>query len=578
MYCAILLCLALMWAPGVAATPTYITAEANGGSGEIPSGHADLVFAVTSGEWVSEIEFPKWPRHRDHLVIRNSSAFATTLQAMASNLNVERFQLGARQSIEFYYSSNKRIWELSGDVLRMWPSKTGPVIPDNHPRLSTYEMWNGDWTREVTLPAKGNDGDIISITSYATYTSRVSTSNVMFAYTMPITTRDQWAFVYSGAFGKWLLRTSPWASPGNALQLPVPNKARMMVNVVSRLAGNIKLPAKAGDRDRIIIRSRINQAFEIDRANAMDGAASRLLARQQYEYVYTRETGKWERVSEPRAPILQAYQFPSGQLPRLNAPTTVIRFSNGNWFRTLQLPRGYGAGTRLIVDTSATYNVTVRGDGVAETLRTGELVAFVVTPNGRWSRETRTIDMLLLYDGRVAAQLGESAARARLVQSLTVVNQAFEDSRTNFRFRMVGVRKFTQPGWMTDPLVSLRTDPTAQAWLNELKADGMHYLGSTGNQGAWINGGKFNHVSVSSLWFDTTGMRWAVAWSLGADGQKPYAHGYRELGTVLAGKKIPYYSNTRRLTPDHGIRMGVAGRIDNVRAMNEFSAQVAAYR
>jgi ribosomal protein L1 len=395
---------------------------------------------------------------------------------------------------------------------------------------------------------------------------------------MNISTHDQWAFVYSGAFKKWLLKTSPWANTGNTRQLPVPNKARMMVNLTSALAGNIVLPATAGDRDRIIVKTRSSQAYEIDKANTLDGAPSRLTARSQYEYVFTKETGKWERAAEPRGATYEAYQYPTGQLPRLNTSTTTVHFADANWFPTLFLPKGYGKGTRIIVDTEATYNVKVSGEGVNDVLKTGELAVFVANESGAWSRETRTVDLLLMYSDKVASALGESAARARLMQSLILTNQALENSRANFRYRVVAMRKFTAPKWKSGSMYDLRTDPTAQAWLEEVKADGLHYLSDEGYSGSWINGGKVNHVTVSDINLATTSMRYFIAFPAGGDRQSAYAQGYDELGSILGGNINAFYSNTQRITPDHGIRTGVDGKKDVVRAMNERSARIAAYR
>jgi hypothetical protein len=64
----------------------------------------------------------------------------------------------------------------------------------------------------------------------------------------------------------------------------------------------------------------------------------------------------------------------------------------------------------------------------------------------------------------------------------------------------------------------------------------------------------------------------------GGEGGAYYGQGYSPVATIMGGNAIAYYSTPRRYTSDYGIPMGIVNRIDAVRAMNEFSATVAAYR
>nr|WP_176736682.1 zinc-dependent metalloprotease family protein [Oligoflexus tunisiensis] len=315
-----------------------------------------------------------------------------------------------------------------------------------------------------------------------------------------------------------------------------------------------------------------------------------------YEFMYIAERKSWVLTRYPTTEY-QARALRNGILPQLVRPRTRVTFADGNWVRDLHLPNPSPAGYRVVVETQATWSLSVRGLGDASAhatnLKTGDTVAFVVDEQGKWKQETITIDMLLLYSDKAAQRIGETQERSRMLEGLRLTNEALENSRANFRVRMVGLEMVpARDHWtiLDHPLSDLRIDEAVQKRRNELRADAIYYEGTEAGCGlAWINRSDpqtsaFNMVGTGSLNCGTTVMRHEFGHNMGLDhgvstddtgGQ--YWVGNSRVGTIMGGNKIPFYSSPNLYTR-HGVPLGVEGEVDAVRAMNEFSATVAAFR
>lgn len=578
-------------AAGAASAATLDLTPISNNGGQLPSGHEMITFTTHNGNYVPDIQLPQQPRGGDRVRIVTDATFSSLLHTGLTNLSISRLKMVTGQSITLTYDASRRLWVASGDMVSTYnPVQTGAKIPDSHGRVSTYEMWNGNWTQRITLPASAQEGDVIAINSLAAYSAQIAPDNIMFAGTLNITSGDRYSFVYREDFKKWFLRGAPvtetLVAQGNTLYLPAPSKPRTVITLANaHWVPRVVLPAKAGDRDRITIRSSAAYASVIGNENTNSAAATRLFAGAEYEYVYTQDNRRWELITSP-TDTYQASQIKGGNMPALRTPTTVVKFANANWVPVLTLPAGAGANTRVVVDTQAAYGIKVMASKTAHWLSTGELVSFVVDAAGRWQRETRTIDLLLLYSDKVATALGENAARARMYESFNLTNQALANSGANFRYRLAGLRRFAAlPHWkeLGHPLNELRSNATAQAWRNEVKADGIYYEGTESGCGlGWVRAGVGSMVASGTIHCGTTVMRHEMGHNMGLShggtAGAGYSQGYLPGHTIMAGNAIPYFATPQRLDPMEGIRLGIAKQYDAVRAMNEYSATVAAYR
>ncbi|HVK50473.1 MAG TPA: hypothetical protein VM469_01885 [Pseudoxanthomonas sp.] len=586
-YGTIWLGLSLMLGTQAHAAEIAVSAASNKGSGQLPSGYELVNFQTYDGNWTPDVYLPTQPRQGDRVVIRTRASYPSVLHAAATNLNVEKLQLRPGDQLELTYDAKTKQWRANGNVVANYrPVTTGAAIPETHPYVSTYEMWDTNWTRLITLPAKAKDGDVIAISSQATLTAQINPANILFASSLHVFTGDRYAFVYRADLGKWALRIAPSTQEAPVAALPSPRRPRTVVALDdTRWVGRIALPKVAGNRDRVIIRSSAKQEAVIGNENTNSASPMRLYAGAEYEFVFTRENNRWERVRQPQV-VLNAVQMPTGIMPALKSPTTIVRSWNGNHTPVLTLPAGYGAGTRVIVDTQAARPIQVVANATRHSVTPGERVSFLVDASGKWQRETRTIDLLLLYSSKTVAYMSDSAARARMYESFQLTNEALENSGANFRYRLAALRAFPAlANWkeLAHPLAELRSNATAQAWRNAARADGIYYEGSEAGCGlAWVNADQFSMVATGSISCGTTVMRHEMGHNMslyhGGTPGAGYRQGYLPAHTVMAGNAVPYYATPTRLSQEDGIWMGIANQYDAVRAMNEKSAQVAAYR
>jgi hypothetical protein len=580
-----LLAIALLVCAHAQAADIELTPLSNKG-GQLPSGYDLVAFTTTDGNWTPDILLPVNPVNGQRVRIVANATYSSVIDTARSNLNLPKLAIHTGDSIEFVYEGSARQWRAAGaSVANMSPSATGTKIPEAHGRISVYDLSPGNWTAMVTLPVAGRDGDVIAINSSSPQLARIDPTNALFAATMSLGAGDHYAFVYNGDFNKWVMRTTPDAQwkPASVLRRPI--KAHTFVEVTdANWVRRIRLPARAGDRDRITLRSTAAAEVTISNAYTASDAITRLYPGAEYTYVYTADYQVWERVASPVVKW-SGKDVSGGNLPRLRTPVTVLTLDDATAVDRVGLPATYGNDTRVVIQAPANRGLEVKTGRGWQRVLPNELVAYTSSLFGRWRRETATIDVLLLYSDVVAKTLGDSAARARMYESFHLTNQALENSGANFRYRLAGLRSFATPDtWKTlnDAVDKLRTDERAQAMLAELKADGIYYEGAEQGCGlAWVHASRTNMVATGSTACGTTVMRHEMGHNMGlqhggTEGAG-VAQGYLPVRSIMAGNAIPYYATPWQLTED-GIRMGVPGKFDAVTAMNARSREVSAYR
>ncbi|HUD31477.1 MAG TPA: zinc-dependent metalloprotease family protein, partial [Variovorax sp.] len=351
---------------------------------------------------------------------------------------------------------------------------------------------------------------------------------------------------------------------------------------------SIKLPATAGDRDRVRVKSDATTISTI-RNDGIDFTGTLRVAKGNvYDFMWAAEKKRWVPMTSPTV-ALSVNKLSGGRMPDMSTPTTRLQSSDGNWASSVVLPAKARPGDRVIVESSASWGFGVVPGGAPATFASqpvsnGDTIAFVVDAQGRWTRETRTIDMLNIYADRVVAAYGVQAARARQLESFRLTNEALENSGANFRLKMVGLMQHRDQGAsLGDALNKLRDDPVVQNERKRLKADALYYEGAEEGCGlAWVNSSPsaYNMVASGSIHCGTTVMRHEFGHNMGLQhggtpGTPVYATGYSLLGTVMGGNAIPYFSTPRRYDARIGVPMGVVNVIDATRAMDEHSEEVS---
>ncbi|WP_177218845.1 M12 family metallo-peptidase [Dyella marensis] len=556
------------------------------GSGQLPSGYSRITFALANRNWTGAILLPTSPRNGDQVEISSSAAYPSSLDNFRAALPIKKLDIRSGDRYLLTYSSSAKAWSVSGDtVAYLSPNDTSADMSGKAKRITVYSLGNGNWLPQVNLPSSAGDGDLAVIRSSAAWTAAINPGRLMYASSMQLATGDYYVFKYLSHFGKWILMDATTRHVSARRDIPVPATARTsMMLYDGSWSGSIRLPAQAGDRDQIYLSSRATYDSVIENTGNAPTESMQLKRGQAYEFMYVKEKQRWIILSSPDTRY-QARDLRNGWLPGLVTPRTFVDFADANWVPSLRLPDGQLPGSRVVVRTNALYSFDVVSDGLQYRMSQGETVAFVVNASRRWTRETTTIDLLLLYSDKAAAKFGESVMRAHLLESFALTNEALENSGANFRFRTKAVRKFASPKHWTslgDAENELRSDSVAQAWRNELRADGIYYVGTEDGCGlAWVRSSPYNMVAAGSMNCGTAVMRHELGHNMGLNhggGSRSYNQGYSYFGTIMGGNSIPYYSTPDRYDHGTGIPLGIPGQIDGVRAMNEFSGQAASFR
>lgn len=561
------------------------------GGGNLPSGYDEIVFTLANGNWTKAITLPLNPTDNNRVLIRSSATFNAEIDVSNTELPMEKFVIKAGDEFLFRYHSGLQKWSVEGNTIRnLTPNDVGANIPAGPQAVTFYTIADGNWVPEITLPVTATANAYVIIKSKAAYKAAVSGENMLFASTTQITRNDEYVFKYLPDFKHWVVDSAPVRTINAAditLQIPVPTSQRTRVSFSN---GNwiekIKLPEYAGDRDKVSIVSSAAYKTIIDPTNVNSPGVMVLHAGEQYDFFYISENQKWQLMVSPDT-VFQSKNLTGGIIPSLERPRTLINIEADEPGKTLTMPEGQQEGSRIILRSSAKGETTVIAGDKRYAVYDGEEVAFKVNPDKQWEKETITIDLLLLYSDKAAHLLGEQVMQNRLIEGFNLTNEALENSGANFRFRMRGLREIeAKAHWkvLGEPLSELRSDPIVQGWRDEVKADGIYYEGTEDGCGlAYLNRqpSAFNMVATGSINCGTTVMRHELGHNMGlshgGEGQS-YHQGYAPVRTIMGGNAIPYYSTPYRYTSDYGIPMGIVDKYDAVRAMNEVSSAVSAFR
>ncbi|PMN89899.1 hypothetical protein BCT23_21605 [Enterovibrio norvegicus] len=556
--------------------------------GQLPSNDKNITFTTLNGNWVRNIKLPLKPQDNTVVKVVSKANYSSNIEH--ETLPFERLLLSTGDSITVRYKASTASWSL--DLEKQSPNATGDQVDNSAGQQYVhYRVWNGNWTRTIALPEEAKKLRGIIISSNAAWDSQIAGEQLLTQSSARLKRGDTYKLTYNAAYQKWAFQEMPQRVI-NARDIrdgvvPAPTSPDTAVQFANHnFIHDISLPADGNQGDTVTIRSRAAWTATIQNANTTMTTPVSLRTGDEYVFVYRSDRRHWALFSHPEKSF-NARDVKNGALAVVS-PTTSVYFSNGNWQRNLHLPQS-PEGFRVHLKTDAWWSFTVRAQAMNnEVIHRGEHVTFVVNASGNWERETVTIDLLGYYSHRNVEKLGESASRQRLVEGMTLTNEALINSKANFRFRFVSIEKFQSPdSWLKlgDALSALRSNETAQNRRNALKADGIYYEGTESGCGlAWVRASRYNMVASGTVHCGTTVMRHELGHnmslnhgvSLPEQARNP-AIGYSREGTVMGGNRQPYFSTPEVLSPITKLPMGFDDQIDGVRAMNAFSHRVANY-
>jgi hypothetical protein len=557
------------------------------------------VFTLGNGNWTSQISLPAVAKDKASIKIVSKASWGAQVLQAHSDVPLQALSLLTGQTLEYTYSAAAQRWEIV--VPTVWPPNTGGTfsLSSNTQRVQRAAMRDGAWAQALNLPTTAPDGAVLLIKSSATWTSRIDPSQVLHASSMPLRTKDEYAFVFNAKLGKWLLNHGPETRLSLSLlrngQLPVPATALTSLSLPAGTAATtLRLPSSAGDRDRVVIRSSAQARSTIDNRNVQGLGTMTVGFNESYEFMWNAEAATWVPLKMPRtlintatlsSAVKSATNF--AMLPPVQTPVTeVVALESSQPETHVHLSNKALVGDRVVVRSALPGGLLVAYDqgnkgnmgNMGNMYRVGkdEEVAFVMVADG-WIRETETIRILLTYGQGVSTQFGAQAASARQLESLRLTNEALENAGARFRFQAAGLMQVPNlANTLGDALRLGRSDVGIQAERQRLLADAVYYEGVESGCGlAWVNStpSAFNMLASGSTACGTTVMRHELGHNMGL------RHGNGVVRTVMSGNAVPSFATPRRFDPALRVHLGHGATLpDEVTPMDKNASAVARFR
>eukprot|EP00542_Grammatophora_oceanica_P019185 CAMPEP_0194025916 /NCGR_PEP_ID=MMETSP0009_2-20130614/209_1 /TAXON_ID=210454 /ORGANISM="Grammatophora oceanica, Strain CCMP 410" /LENGTH=593 /DNA_ID=CAMNT_0038664313 /DNA_START=43 /DNA_END=1824 /DNA_ORIENTATION=- len=560
-------------------------------NGQLPNGDDDITFTTYNGNWVSEIKLPTSPANGATVHIQHNAGYASIVKDPRLDLDLEEIRLGRGEELTVTFDSNQDEWRF---LMEQQSPQTGSSI-DNSGGQSfiEYVVWNGNWIGTIGLPATKNSVTAIVVRSDADWQSKIEDTHLVAKSTTTLRRGDRYVLTWNDKYKKWIINGSPNRAiggnemPSNGL-ISNPTSPQTTVSLWNGAwVGNIYLPNTGRQGDTVTINSQASWASTIHTDRTDMPASQRLKSGQFYTFVYRTDRRVWVLYDYTET-TLRANQLPSNGRPVLPTPTTHISLWNGNWMKDIVLPQS-PVGYRVHFRTDAGWSFDVSGHGMGKVaIHNGERVTFVVNGSGNWERETITVDILLLYGQSAVDQIGETAARQRMVDGIDMTNEGLLNSLATFRYRTVGLERFQQPAeWESifDAVNEIRSHPVAQARRSALKADSVYYEGAESGCGvAYYAGNSFNAAACGSLNCGVNAMRHELGHNMGlGDGVRhPDDETRSNVGnslenTIMGGNAIPYFCTGEKLSPVTKLPLDYGGKLECVEPMNESARIVATH-
>ncbi|MDR7016249.1 metalloendopeptidase CpaA [Acinetobacter sp. 3657] len=559
-------------------------------SGSIPSGHADLKFVLSNGNWVKNIYLPNTANHQDKITIQSSAGWKSYLDTSNTNLPIEVLEIQSGDTFQFVYDANLKKWVIQLAAISPTTNAQFEEIALNNTKLQHILLADGKWAKTIALPSNVSDGTLVQITSTATYPSEISKANLLFPSSFNLTQGSEYWLKYNAELQKWIpefikpvkINVKDIGASLSTVSTPVTEINFADANWVP----NFTLPTTANDRDRIWIKSTATWPAKINNTNINSSATLALKTGDQYEFMFVSDKGHWVLMSAP-IKMIEANSNIASVLPNMTEPTLKVKISNSNWRQTVNLPTTAQVGDKVILTSTADANSFVlAANGLSTTIKNGENRRFIFTSQG-WTNDSHTIDMLFVNSPEVSSILGESAAKLRLIEGLNLTNVTAENSSAKFYLRQVGYITYKIPSaTLTEALSVGRSDSTVQGERKRVLADGVYYQGNeAGNGGcgwAYVNASAYNMIGTN----DVTGcsvaaMRHEIGHNLGlyhGDSSNIGSGFSHPLGsTALGGNNLNFYSSPYLYNPKYGVRLGEEGKKDAVSVINANAVRISQY-
>lgn len=554
-----------------------------------------MTFLLQDGNWTNLILLPTQAKANDKVTIIQQAQLATAIQTQNINIPIDKLKIKNGQRWTFLFNATLNKWELQpAKILSPQHQAVEHAFRFDLDTIQFIQISNRAWTGRIVLPETSADGTLLKISSSANLASTLDSTHLLFDSSYILKKGDQYWLRYYAELKKWVVESI------QARQLNVKDIGERLKQVDAAVTqinfsdGNwvpkLSLPASAKDRDRVIVSSTAGWTAKIENTDINSGATLSLKKGDRYEFVYIKDLGKWIMQVAPTL-ILKAddiSKIKQQQLPNTEYPTTQLEINSGNWQAQFKLPVAAQINDKVIVKSTAEKELWISSaNGLKQSLRQGETQRYVYSNKG-WEIDSYTLDVLFVSSPEVVEQLGESAAKIRIMASQELTNLTAQNSNAQFYLRQAGHIIHQVPGaTLKEILNAARSDEVVKRNREQFKADMTYYEGVAND----YCGLAYQHDQPKSELMLATGtikcdlqvMRHEIGHNLGlrhSDEVVVTHRGFNHIlgGTAMGGNSLNYYASPYVFSPKYSIRLGEFGKIDAVAMINTNAPKIASFR
>lgn len=259
-------------------------------------------------------------------------------------------------------------------------------IPSGYADL-TFQVSNGNWVNNISLPKTANGGDLLTISSRATYPSVIYTFNTDIPLpSLSLQNGQSYRFKFNAVQQQWQLQVDQlWPSSQGW------NFTQSIVQVMQindeQWASEIRLPQTAVDGTLIKIISNTSKVSKVNTDNLLFASSFNLRRGDVVWFKYYKELNKWvpESISARQIDVKDI----GTNLTRVDAAVTQVNFSDANWQASLSLPKTAQDRDRIIVSSTAAWAAKINNSNIRSqaslSLKQGDRYEFVfIADLGKW--------------------------------------------------------------------------------------------------------------------------------------------------------------------------------------------------
>lgn len=233
-------------------------------------------------------------------------------------------------------------------------------LPSGHPDL-IFQLANGDWVESVDLPKNAQAGDKITISSRATYSTRINTHNTDVPLPLIIQDSQSYSFKFNAQTQLWQLQ---FGKVWSANQTPNFSQNMPQSILVSdhQWVSNIRLPRSAVDGSLLKVSSDSNRITRINSEGLLFPSTFSLKKGEVHWYKYYQTLNQW--VAESTTARQFDVKKVGANMVTVNAAVTQVNFSDANWVESLTLPVSAQDRDRIIVSSTAAWPAKISNTNI----------------------------------------------------------------------------------------------------------------------------------------------------------------------------------------------------------------------